>query len=68
MIYAIKRDGETNEKLVNRFKKQSHWFRLVPKVRAARYNRKKPTKRLARVSALKREEYRAKRRRAQLFA
>lgn len=68
MIRAIKKEGETNEKLVNRFKKQVHGFRLVPKVRAARYFWKASTKRQERISALKREQYRAKRRKDQLYA
>lgn len=68
MIHAIRKEGETSEKVANRFKKQWHWFRLVPMVRAKRYHTKKRSKRLVRISALKCAEYRAKRRKEQLYA
>ena len=67
-IYAIRWERETSEKVANRFKKQVRNFRLVIKKRATRYNVKKPTKALQRQSALKREEYRKKRKTAQLYA
>ena len=61
-IYAKRRENETVEKLIARFKKQTHGFRLIPMVKGKRYRSKKPTKRLIRFAAIKREEYRAKRR------
>ena len=67
-IYAIRWEKETSEKVANRFKKQVRNFRLVIKKRATRYNKKKPTKILLRQSALKRSEYREKRKTAQLYA
>jgi len=68
MIYAIKREGETNEKLVNRFKKQGHWFRIVPLIRGSRYFKKKPSKRLTRQSALVKAKYRIARAKNTLYA
>lgn len=68
MIHAIRREWETSEKLANRFKKQWHWYRLVPQTRKKRYHLKKLTKIATRISALKREEYRIKRKREQLYA
>lgn len=67
-IYAIRWERETSEKVANRFKKQVRNFRLVIKKRATRYNTKKPTKALQRQSALKKAEYRKKRKTAQLYA
>lgn len=67
-IYAIRWERETSEKVANRFKKQVRNFRLVIKKRATRYNVKKPTKTLQRQSAVKREEYRKKRKTALLYA
>jgi len=67
-VHAIRRENETVEKLINRFKKQTQGTRLVQRVRAKRYRIKAPSKRLVRVSALKREEYREKRRKAAVYA
>jgi len=67
-VYAIRWDRETSEKVANRFKKQVRNFRLVLLKRATRYNVKKPTKALQRQSALKSNEYRKKRKIAQLYA
>ncbi len=64
-IYAVRRENETVEKLINRFKKQVQTSRLVLKVKSQRYWTRNITDRLVRMSALKREEYRAKRRREQ---
>lgn len=67
-VYAIRWERETSEKVANRFKKQVRNFRLVIIKRATRYNNKKPTKSLQRQSALKREDYRKKRKTSQLYA
>ena len=67
-VYAIRRENETVEKLINRFKKQTQGTRLVQKVRAKRYRVKAASKRLIRLSALKREFYRARRRKEQFYA
>jgi len=68
MIHAMCWENESNEKLANRFKKQWHWFRIVPMVRGKRYHTKKSSKRAVRLSALKRNEHRIKRKRDQLYA
>lgn len=67
-IYAVRRENETVEKLIHRFKKQVQGTRLVQVIRAGKHWTKKATKRLVRVSALKRAEYRAKRRIEQFSA
>ena len=59
-IYAKRRENETVEKLIHRFKKQTQGSRLVQLVRSKKHKTKAPTKRLVRLSALKREENRKK--------
>lgn len=61
-VWAKRRENETVEKLINRFKKQSQNSRFPEKVKEKRYWKKDLTKRQQRISAVKREEYRAVRR------
>lgn len=68
MIYAIAKDNETSEKLLGRFKKAVHNSRMILLIRDKKYNKKPLTKRQIRVSALKRESYRDKRRKEALYS
>ncbi|MDQ7008890.1 MAG: hypothetical protein Q9M94_01205 [Candidatus Gracilibacteria bacterium] len=58
MIYAIKNDGETNEKLVLRYKKMFFQSRLATRIRNKRYAVKAPSKRKVREQAIIRTLYR----------
>jgi hypothetical protein len=58
MIYAVKNDWETNEKLVLRYKKMFFQSRLATKIRGSRYAVKKPSKRKVREQAIIRNLYR----------
>jgi len=58
MIYAIKNDWETNEKLVLRYKKLFFSSRIVNKLRTERYAVGKLTKKKLREKAIVREHYR----------
>ena len=58
MIYAIKNDWETNEKLVLRYKKLFFSSRIVNKLRTERYAVKKLKKKKIREKAIVREHYR----------
>ena len=58
MIYAIKNDWETNEKLVLRYKKLFFSSRIVNKLRTERYAVGKLTKKKLREKATVREHYR----------
>ncbi len=58
MIYAVKNDWETNEKLVLRYKKMFFQSRLATKIRGSRYAVKKPSKRKVREQAIIRSHYR----------
>jgi ribosomal protein S21 len=59
MIYTIRNDGETNEKLVLRYKKLFFGSRIVNKLRNERYNERPTTKRKMRLKAIVRSHYRA---------
>jgi hypothetical protein len=58
MIYAIKKDGETPEKLVLRYKKMFFQSRMATQIRNKRYAVKKPSKRKLREQAIIRSHYR----------
>jgi ribosomal protein S21 len=58
MIYAVKNEGETNEKMLLRYKKLFFQSRIVSKLRKERYNVKAPTKKKIREAAIIRSAYR----------
>jgi ribosomal protein S21 len=60
-IFAQRRENETVEKLIHRFKKQVQGTRLVQAIREQKHWTQKDNKRSVRISALKRNEYRQKR-------
>lgn len=67
-IYAVRRENETVEKLINRFKKQTQGTRLVQLVREQKHWKKSKTKRLTRISAIKRASNREKRKKELMVA
>ncbi len=67
-IYAIKRGDESNDRLQSRFKQQAQKSRLVQVLRKRKVHKKKPTKRLQRIRALKREGYRAENKKNQFYS
>ena len=58
MIYAIRNDWETNEKLILRYKKLFFQSKLTTKIRAGRYAVWKLSKKKLREKAIVREHYR----------
>jgi len=58
MIYAIRNEWETNEKLILRYKKMFFQSRMTAKLRAERYAVGKLSKKKQRESAIVREHYR----------
>ena len=58
MIYAVKNDWESNEKLILRYKKLFFSSRMTQKLRKERYAVGKPTKKKLREKAIVREAYR----------
>jgi ribosomal protein S21 len=68
MIYAIKKQNESNERLISRFKKVVQRSRVIINSKKHRYHEQKPRKRYIRQSAVKREFYRAKRAKEQFYS
>ena len=68
VIHAHKRGDESNDALQQRFKRQVQKTGLMKVLRGLGAYKKKPTRRLARNRALKREEYRAKNRKKQFYS
>lgn len=58
MIYAIRKDWETNEKLILRYKKLFFQSRIANKLKAERYAVRPLSKRKIRERAIVRETYR----------
>lgn len=58
MIYAVKNEGESNEKMILRYKKLFFQSRVTYKIRNERYANRKPSKKKIRESAIVRSFYR----------
>jgi len=58
MIYAIRNDWETNEKLILKYKKLFFQSKLTTKIRSERYAIGKLSKKKLREKAIVREHYR----------
>lgn len=67
-IYAVKKGSESNERLMNRFKKQVQGARFMKTLREKMRFRSHHTKRQVRLRALKREEFREKNRKAKFYS
>lgn len=61
MIYAVRKKGESADRLINRFKKQVTHSRLTQTVRKGRYRQKPINERQKKSAAVMREHYRAER-------
>lgn len=57
-FYATKKEGESSDKMLVRFKKLLYGSRLITNLRATRYNVKAPTKRKVREQAIVCSRYR----------
>ncbi len=67
MIYAIKKQSESNERLMSRFKKVVQRSRIMLTKRN-RYHKAKPTKKFLREAAVMRATNRKKRERAKFYS
>lgn len=67
MIYAVKKQNESNERLMSRFKKIIQRSRIM-ELKRNRYFKKKLTKTQIREAAVKRSFYRKKRERAKFYS
>ena len=68
MIYAVKKQNESNERLISRFKKVVQRSRILPETKQHRFHEQKPRKRFIRQSAVKRNFYRSKRAKEQFYS
>jgi ribosomal protein S21 len=67
-IHARKRPEESNDRLQQRFKQQVQKSGLIKKLRARNIFTKKPSQRLERMRALKREGYRMENRKKKFYS
>ena len=67
-IHAHRKGDESNDSLLQRWKKQVQKTGLMKTLRTRSVRVKKPSKRMVRESALKREEYRAKNKKNQFYS
>ena len=67
-IIAIRKGDESNDRLQSRFKKQYQNSRLQKVLRVRRKHVRKPTKRLQRIRALRREGFRAENKKNQFYS
>lgn len=67
-IHAHKHGDESNDALQQRFKKQVQKTGLLKLLRERATFKRKPTRKLLRAKALKREQYRAKNRKKQFYS
>lgn len=67
MIYAVKKQNESNERLMSRFKKVVQRSRIM-ETKRKRYYADKPTKKQVREAAVKRSHYRGKREKAKFYS
>jgi hypothetical protein len=67
-VYAIKKGEESNDRLQSRFKKQVQEARFVKVLRERRTRKKRLTRRLQRIRALKREGYRSENKKTQFYS
>lgn len=67
-VYAFKKTGQSDDKLVNEFNKRVQKSRTIPRVRSTRYYAKPKTRRLVRQAAIIREKYRAEAARKKFYS
>ncbi len=67
-IYAIKHGDESGDRLQQRFKKQFQRTGLAKKLRERNSYKKPLTRRLERIRALKREQYRTENKKKQFYS
>lgn len=67
-IYAIRKGVESNESLQRRFKKQHQDSRVTPVLRGRRTHSRALNRRSIRLRALKREHFRAARKKNQYYS
>ncbi|MDD3897112.1 MAG: hypothetical protein PHU04_04760 [Candidatus Peribacteraceae bacterium] len=67
-VYALRKGQESNDSLFQRWKKQVQQTGITKMLRERSSRRRKPSKRLVRLRALKREEHRTQNRQKQFYS
>lgn len=67
-IHAHRKGDESNDSLLQRWKKQVQRTGLMKTLRERSHFKRKENKRMVRTAALKREEYRARNRKRQFYS
>jgi len=68
MIYATKKKGESNERLMSRFKQVVQRSRTVIKAKRGRFHAKKKTKAYIRAAAVMRSMHRARKAKERFYS
>jgi len=68
MIYAIRKQNESTERLMGRFKKLVQRSRVIISTKKGRYHKAKPTKKYVREAAVMRSIHRKARERKQFYS
>lgn len=68
MIYATKKQGESNERLMNRFKQVVQRSRIILKSKQERFHKPKPKKRMVRKSAVMRAMHRTRKAKEKFYS
>ena len=68
MIYATKKQGESNERLLNRFKQVVQRSRILFQKKQNKYHSAKPTKKYVRAAAVMRASHRARKAKEQFYS
>ena len=68
MIYTIRKQNESNERLMSRFKKLIQRSRVIIGTKRGRYHKSKPTKKYQRESAVMRSFHRKVREKKQFYS
>lgn len=68
MIYATKKKGESNERLMSRFKQVVQRSRTILKAKQERFHKQPLKKRVVRIAAIKRAGNRAKKALKQFYS
>jgi len=68
MIYATKKQGESNERLISRFKRVVQRSRVILRAKKEKFHSSKPSKKYMRSAATMRAKHRATRVREQFYS
>ena len=68
MIYAVKKQNESNERLISRFKKLVQRSRIIMDTKQGKYHKQEARKTMVRQAAVKRAHYRKLKQKEQFYS